>query len=201
MARSTYRETTAVRALRGLVAFAESDGDKSVGELIPLVAAGRDFVRNATWQAVLRLNRQQLQDLAADLHTFFRAVLKPGSDYEDATRFTVTGVPVFTTEKRSRGDKPLAAVNGQPRDVLRYAASTTLQLVGIDRLRLCPAPDCRHVFVKIGRREYCSARCQRRVFVSTYDPFRAIERPARHRQASPSRKDQQHGREKKTRTR
>ena len=78
-------------------------------------------------------------------------------------------------------------VEGDPRDVLLYQASTFLQAIGTDRLHRCPAPDCRRVFVKVGRREYCSERCQRRVFVSKYDPFKA----------RPRRKDGHHG--KKTR--
>jgi hypothetical protein len=67
-------------------------------------------------------------------------------------------------------------VGGAPRDALLYLVATLLNTVGVEKLRLCPAPDCNHAFVKIGRREYCSERCQRRVFLSTYDPLAARAR-------------------------
>ena len=46
-----------------------------------------------------------------------------------------------------------------------------VEKTGVDRLRICPAPDCRKPFIKLGRREYCSDACQRRVYLTNYDAF------------------------------
>src|SRR5205085_5197030 len=71
-------------------------------------------------------------------------------------------------------------VDGERRDVLLYQVLTLLDWLGseVERLRCCPAPDCRKLFVKIGRREFCAVRCQQRVFQKNYDPF-AAERAGR----------------------
>ena len=77
------------------------------------------------------------------------------------------------------GSRVILMVTGEPLDVALYLTAALLERVGTDRLRLCKAPDCGRLFVKIGRREFCSLRCQRRVFLSTYDPFAAVPRRAR----------------------
>ena len=91
-------------------------------------------------------------------------------------------IPVSPVGRRRRqrlrpkaGSKAVTAfIHGTPRDVLLYQVITLLGRVGgVERLRLCPAADCGHVFLKIGRRDFCSDRCQRRVFLRTYDPFAA----------------------------
>lgn len=213
MARGKYKDTHALTALRGLVAFAESDG---TGSPIRALAASRVLFRSGTWAALLALRHDELATLAGDLQMYLRVMIAThtggtamiestiGStpiEYVAATEYRVTAVPIFSTEKRRRDRSLIVAVDARPRDALRYAAATTLQAVGVERLQLCPAPDCHRVFVKIGRREYCSERCQRRVFASRYNPFGARRRGAplsQQQQPPQQRKDRKHGRKTET---
>jgi hypothetical protein len=70
-------------------------------------------------------------------------------------------------------------VEGSTRDVLCYQTKTFLDRIGgLERVRLCPAPDCGRAYLKIGRREFCSTRCQQRIYQRDYDPFAAKPRRA-----------------------
>jgi len=193
MARGTYIETAAMRALRLLVEFAESDGP---GDRVALAEAGRGLVAlqasNAqTAKAMATLTAEQLRHLKQDLRAFLRAAGGQPSSYLQATLIRVELLPLLGKLKQVKGrNRWLFGVSGAPRDVLLYQLVTLLATVGEDRLHFCPAPDCGRAFVKVGRRAYCSERCQRRVFMKDYDPFAA----------QPRRKDQAtHG--KTTRTR
>jgi hypothetical protein len=84
-------------------------------------------------------------------------------------------VPVLP-QKRGRRHQRLYAIEGPLRDVFLHQFYGLLSSVGTDRLLLCPSPDCGRAFLKIGRREFCSERCQRRVFIRGYDPFKARAR-------------------------
>lgn len=54
-----------------------------------------------------------------------------------------------------------------------------LHEVGLRNVRVCQAPDCQHLFVKMYRREYCSKRCQAR---HSKQVRRAMERDEEERQ-------------------
>lgn len=56
------------------------------------------------------------------------------------------------------GSEVLLVVDGAPRDVLWFQTLMLLRAVGLERVRRCP--ECARLFVKIGKRDYCRARCQ-----------------------------------------
>lgn len=175
MARAPYRESAALRGLRQTVAFAEgSDSDPSAVSDI-----GRGFVTRDASKALGALRPAQVERLRQELRSFLHMRARGGRSAPPTIHVTL--VPLFGLLKQPGGR--LWGVDGSPRDVLLYQIHTFLDAVGEERLRVCPAPDCDRLFVKVGRREYCSVRCQRRVFVSTYDPFHA---------STPHRKDR-HG--------
>lgn len=179
MARGAYRESTAVRVLRQLVEFAEGPDQ---GDRVALADAGRSLValqasNTQVSKALVALTAEQLRSLKHDLRSFLRAAGGHLGDYLQATQIRVELLPLLGKLKQTKGrERWLFAATGAPRDVLLYQVAMLLAMVGEDRLRFCPAPDCGRAFVKVGRREYCSDRCQRRVFVSTYDPFKAQPR-------------------------
>ena len=168
MARGRYVESTAVRTLRALVALAEDE------RVSPETFArmGRAYILPPTLAALRALTPPQAHALKRELREFLHAMA-----YSE-TAVPLTGEQRFQVAFVAAGGSNgiVLFADGDPRDVLLYQASTVLQAVGTDRLRRCPAPDCGRVFVKVGRREYCSDRCQRRVFVSTYNPFKAQPR-------------------------
>jgi len=110
--------------------------------------------------------------LKHELHEYFHAMAHNIDKHAPAREYRFH--PTLVSAPGPSGI--LIFIDGEPRDVLLYQVSTFLQAVGTDRLRQCPAPDCPRVFVKRGRREFCSERCQRRVFLASYDPFRAQSR-------------------------
>lgn len=88
------------------------------------------------------------------------------------------------------GEHVLVTVDGDARDVLWFLIVGLLRSVGVSRILQC---ECRRLFLKTGRREYCSERCQKRVYMRAQ---RAKERKAREVSRQKGRRDG-----KKTRTR
>lgn len=167
MARGTYTQTTALKVLRMLITFSEGEQNS----FVDFVRGGKEFAAAESMNALRCLTPPQVARLKGELRSFIR-FLAGGSATEhlDGPRIQVELVPA------KAGSRVSLFLNGEPRDVVLYQTLTIVDAVGIDRLRLCPAPDCGRAFVKVGRREYCSPRCQRRVFLASYDPFKAQPR-------------------------
>jgi hypothetical protein len=173
MARGAYKETAATRGLRQLVDFAES----GVGDALTLAEMGRAGVGLAVSNAFKALTPKQVETLRRELRTYLHWAAgdaPAGRNYLRDLTFPVKVVPLIGKMRMSdaRPGRLLFFVSGgTPRNVLLFQVTTFLEHVGEDRLSICPAPDCGKVFVKIGRREKCSNRCQRRVYAASYTPF------------------------------
>jgi hypothetical protein len=166
MARGQYRHSKELRALEALIAVAHNP-KASVGAL---AKAGRAYLLPGARQAFERLTPLQEAALKRDLREFLADMAhQPGVAASKEHHLSVDLVLAGGAGLRD----VVQFLGGSPRDVLLYQAFTFLQAVGLDQLRRCPAPDCGRAFVKRGRREYCSTRCQRRVFLSNYNPFAA----------------------------
>jgi len=119
----------------------------------------------------------QLQRLQADVRTLIRQAvdvqaLRVGHAHSpQAVQFDgpleVAVLPL--------GRRPLLLVDGTPADRFRYHATQVLVAGGLERLRRCPSPPCETIFVRVGKRLYCSARCQARAYMRTYAPGAAGE--------------------------
>jgi len=59
-------------------------------------------------------------------------------------------------------------VEGPPVDRVVYRLVRTLEALGLDNVRRCPAPECGRLFFKLSRKDYCSARCQSRIYMRGY---------------------------------
>ena len=53
-------------------------------------------------------------------------------------------------------------VSGTARDLVILQFFALLQVVGVENIHACQAPDCPRIFVKTYRRDFCSAKCQTR---------------------------------------
>jgi hypothetical protein len=193
MARGQYRETPEQRALRQLIEYAEDTAPIGV-HMMPMptwwMTAGDGAVTGATYGELFKMSIAELEALRLDVRALLRFLAGADSDWRVATRVPIELWPARTDPmpgppggRRRRGPaKPGAKVvthfiHGTVRNVLLYQVVTLLVRVGgVERLRLCPAPDCGRSFLKVGRRDFCSDRCRRRVFLSTYDPFAAQPR-------------------------
>ena len=200
MARGTYNETIATRTLRALIGFAEGkDGDEELRRsLIAWLRSGDAVATRAITQVVNKTYPFSLDSLRDELRSFVRHLAgAPDEWWSTARPITITIRPLVVEPAQVRGLGQKARTRGVPskaqryvslyvdgtsahalRDVLLYQILTLVVRVGgLDRLRLCPAPDCGRAYLKIGRREYCSPACQRRAFLQTYEP--AAARPRR----------------------
>ena len=61
-----------------------------------------------------------------------------------------------------------SGATGAIRDRVLYRLIRVLEEVGAEKLRVCPAPDCGRVFVKVTRKAFCSTRCQSRIYMRSY---------------------------------
>jgi hypothetical protein len=182
MARGTYVQGDAVRALQMLIDFAAGKGDA-----FTLAKAGKDYVMAETLDVLRQLPVDKLGPFRRCVGRLLQ-FMAGGAATDSQAALYIAGIHIVPF--KSKG-KVGFLVGGHPLDVVSYQAATLVKEIGVDRLRICSAQDCESVFIKVGRREYCSERCQRRAFLSGYDPFRAKAR----------RKDDSDGKPARTRRR
>jgi hypothetical protein len=171
MARGPYRSHPAVQALRVLVAFAESRA-RDV-DLQPLLHAGKAFAAAPVLAALRGLSLPARTALRLDLQAFVRDLAAHDGTDREGPRLRIEIVPVIT-----RADTIEEFVDGPVRDVVLYQVTTLVRAIGTARLRRCPALDCGRVFVQVGRRLFCSPRCQRLMFLASRDPNGHVLDPA-----------------------
>jgi hypothetical protein len=164
-------------ALRELVAFAEGEAPFQVR----LVASGGGLVAIAS-TSLVRLVTQtpaQLAPIRRELAWFLRAIAATGSATMIAplqiTPTVITHAPQKRQGRSPRGQTSLL-INGNPRDVVMDYVWRLLSVGAVDALKICPAPDCDRLFVKVTKKRFCSTRCQSRVYMRA---MRAAERAER----------------------
>jgi CGNR zinc finger len=64
-----------------------------------------------------------------------------------------------------RGHPAIVTTSPDVRDLWIYQLAVLLGQVDRRRIRLCQAPDCDRVFVKVTKKAYCSRRCQSRHYM------------------------------------
>lgn len=122
-----------------------------------LVTNGPCFGDDAS-SAVRLLSPDEIAVIAQALQVYLRNAVRtriPG------TPIDLSGVRIYTVRSITSAVSFMAGpVLGQA----GLALMLLLHLVGLQNFWACSAPDCPRIFVKRWRREYCSARCQRRTF-------------------------------------
>jgi hypothetical protein len=69
-------------------------------------------------------------------------------------------VPAWTARRESA-----VTATGEARDVLLYALLRALETMRAPNIRVCKDPDCERLFLKVTKKAYCSATCQRRLYM------------------------------------
>jgi hypothetical protein len=151
-----------------VVVFAE--GGTEQGELagrrvlLDLLEHGPAVVVSDAAHELTSWDSSQLQQLQGRLRTFLRGVVGL-TDAEEGL------VPEVTIGRLTFGVTPVrrssvvVTVDGAAGDVVLFQLVQLLQATGAGRLRRCAAADCSKVFAKTGRREFCSAVCQSRIYM------------------------------------
>jgi hypothetical protein len=70
--------------------------------------------------------------------------------------------PLSFTVRLAEG-RAMIAATGDTRSLVVLQTVLLLQEVGLANVHECTAPDCRRLFVKVYRREFCSEQCQKRI--------------------------------------
>ncbi len=155
--------------------------------------------RPSSWAQVPVLDRETLGSLQKETIAFFSEIVEGGHDQVDLalTFWAVRGLrPDMPPDSRANrftkayNDKVSVLVYGPPRDWFLYRIIRLLEAVGAEKLLVCPAPECERFFLKVTRKEFCSTRCQSRVYMRGYRTPAASQR-----------KKEQHGKTTRTRRR
>ena len=156
LSRQRRQQRGALQCLRRLLAVLEPSA-ASVND----VNAFQRFLAKDTkgyltmWGSVVTtlhaLSRDEMAQLKQDLLAFVRMLAGNAPNSRVTRHLTIRVLPVKS------GARNALLLDGAPFDVLAFAISRILDLAGNDRVRACP--QCDAVFVKIGRRKFCSDRC------------------------------------------
>jgi hypothetical protein len=144
--------------IRALVDFAEGPNQTST-ELKPLLQRVINADTGFVVIPVPDVTDVNVAGLRRELREFLRSSLqiKRGQQMPQAQVEVAVTAP-------GRGDI-LVTVDGSARDVLWFQIIRLMQLEGLDRIRLC---ECGRVFVRIGKRKSCSAKCQKKFYMRRF---------------------------------
>ncbi len=101
--------------------------------------------------------RDTISEVRAELLAFLRGIVRGGPPAEIGTYRSITFAAHGATGPID------CEARGQHRDLVILQVVTLLHVVGLDTVRICKA--CPRMFVRTYRREFCSARCQKRAYM------------------------------------
>jgi CGNR zinc finger len=173
---------TPLEALQWALAFVQTDlADARMADLQRHRQALDAFLnplRPTTCAPVPPLDRAGLMALQAVLQSFLRDIAGRGHVEVDLRlRFWAVRQrrPGKKAGRRYGPPDPGAwrpevdvLVYGEPNDWVRYRAIRLLEDLGAEKLLICPAPECGRLFFKVTRKEFCSTRCQSRIYMRGY---------------------------------
>lgn len=115
---------------------------------------------NETYRAALKTPDPEVSGWRAELVQFLRTLVRTAGRTSWSELVTHHG---FKFSGALIDGRVFCTVDSRSiRDLAILHLMLRLQEVGLRNVRFCKAPDCRHLFVKTYRREYCSKRCQLR---------------------------------------
>ena len=169
----------AIASLRDVLAFVKSDADPRRFLLHRITE--RD---GGAWIGGQKPHDVSLQ---AEVRELLNALVQK--------REPETTVRAITFGLKQHGDSIVVTRAGSQRDLFLYALIRRLEQVGIDKLRVCQARDrkqasgvCGRMFLKVTRKEFCSARCQSREYMRSYAREGTTDRKQKRRRVHGKRK-------------
>lgn len=93
----------------------------------------------------------------AELMQFLESTVRGSA----STPIALDGTMSFTA--RIMDGRAVVAADGPIRDLIVLQLVMLVQEVGLSNVHACSAPDCRRIYVKVYRREFCSVQCQKRI--------------------------------------
>lgn len=167
-------------ALQFVVEFAQqadlaTASMRRVGQIERQLDAVLNPDRPAAWHRVPRIDRPTLLTLQAEVLALLTNIAERGMEQVEL-RLTFWVARELRADARNdaRAVRDSTAyvpdvgvlVYGPVRDWLLYRVIQLTLQTGAGNLRSCP--DCGRIFFKVTRKEYCSTRCQSRVYMRKY---------------------------------
>jgi CGNR zinc finger len=169
-----------VEALRFVIDFVQMDveqasqaelkaAERRVRQLIELFLEDPNRLDWASqeWVKQRPVPRAELKRLHAAARTLLTGIVISGNA-EVALRLNFSVVNASSLTRPLYFPVVWIGVNGSPRDRFLYRVIRLLDELGIEKLHTCPAPKCGRLFFKVTRKEFCSTRCQSRVYMRRY---------------------------------
>lgn len=103
--------------------------------------------------------------LRGTMLAFLRAVAAEQGRGTWSSGITTERAYTFQALATPGGRQIFVAVDGEVKDVAVLQLVSLLTAVGISTVRFCSAPDCQRLYVKVGRRQFCSVKCQSRSYM------------------------------------
>lgn len=167
-----------VEDLQFAIAFAQMDLESASSKELQRIAQRMDALLNperpTRWTKPPELDSPALARLQTTALDFLREMLEAGHVQVDlnlrfwAARDLRPGAPPQSRaerDPRAYVSKVGILVYGQLRDWLLYRVIRLFEELGAEKLQMCPAPDCGRLFFKVTRKEFCSTRCQTRIYM------------------------------------
>ncbi len=149
------------------------DVEQRVRQLIAMTVDPPDIHDWASdgWRGEPPVRKAVLLRLHADAKSWFTGIVMSGhARVELRLKFSTAWAPSQRPSRqgRARSVPVWIVVNGSPRDRFLYRVIRLVNELGVGKLRACPEYDkgkCDRFFVKVTRKEFCSARCQSRAYM------------------------------------
>jgi hypothetical protein len=109
---------------------------------------------------------EAITHLHAELRTFFNTLTSTATSGHGGQMPETTIAMKFSLA--AVGHVVMTAIDGPPRDVIWFQLLALVRAIGASRLRQCPDPACRRVFLRTGKQEACSTRCRKRLYMRQY---------------------------------
>jgi hypothetical protein len=176
--RKRYAMRDAEALLARLVEFAGAAEETTIGAqarrlLTDVLKLGPVLVIGDARHEVQNRPSGELTHLRGYLRAFYEGLLTL-ADSDAGGLMPTVQVQRLTFAATPVGSDVLITVDGDAADVLLFQSVQLMQVTGVGRLRRCP--NCGRIFAKTGRREFCSDRCQKRIYMRN---LRAREREKR----------------------
>lgn len=180
----TPAEATLGRVIRALDADdSERDTAATVAMLQTWHAAFTDLLTNGPLRCDEAIARErqmtaapaetvlERSTLRAELLQLLRSAVRGRLAGQESSPITITEPVAFRVRLEDADEwlevpgfgRASIAAEGDTRSLIILQLLLLLQEVGIGNVHECSAPDCRRLYVKVYRREFCGERCQKRI--------------------------------------
>lgn len=165
MTRNQLQAGTATEALQFIVEFAQADLlSLGVNEYLRTVKQLQTFIdRGRNTQGFV--GPPSIKELSAELPYHQERAFEVIQNVVTHEHFLVAGDLVLTFWAVRQDGRVRLAVGGSHVDRMLFECARLLEQAGTGKIKKCPASNCRRIFVKVTKKDYCSTRCQSRTYM------------------------------------